>query len=223
MVRLVVYDKEAPAPRSRQGHPRAGGLHGRAAADDRQRHLRHQRHRARHRLAAAPFARACSSTTTAARPTPPASCCSPRASFPTAARGSTSSSIRRTACSCASTAAASCRSPILLRALGMTRRARSSTCSSRTNTFYLGKDETCARAGAAAPARRDGDVRDHASASKVIVEEGRRITARHVRELEKAGVKQLAVPRDYLVGQHPGARRGRHRAPARSWPRPTRC
>ena len=40
-----------------------------------------------------------------------ASCCSPRASFPTAARGSTSSSTRRTACSRASTAAASCRSP----------------------------------------------------------------------------------------------------------------
>ena len=34
----------------------AGGLHGRTAADDRQRHLHRQRHRARHRLAAAPFA-----------------------------------------------------------------------------------------------------------------------------------------------------------------------
>ena len=34
----------------------AGGLHGRAAPDDRQRHLHRQRHRARHRLAAAPFA-----------------------------------------------------------------------------------------------------------------------------------------------------------------------
>ena len=40
-----------------QGRARAGGLSRRAAADDRQRHLRHQRHRARHRLAAAPFAR----------------------------------------------------------------------------------------------------------------------------------------------------------------------
>ncbi|MCK7498157.1 MAG: hypothetical protein MZW92_51355 [Comamonadaceae bacterium] len=41
-----------------------------------ERHLRHQRHRARDRLAAAPLARACSSITTTARPTPPASCCS---------------------------------------------------------------------------------------------------------------------------------------------------
>jgi len=41
----------------RQGREGAGDLHGRAAAHDRQRHLHHQRHRARHRLAAAPLAR----------------------------------------------------------------------------------------------------------------------------------------------------------------------
>jgi len=34
--------------------------------------------------------------------------------------------------------------------------------------------------------------------SKVIVEEGRRITARHIRDLEKAGVTALNVPDDYL-------------------------
>ncbi|MDH5600912.1 MAG: DNA-directed RNA polymerase subunit beta, partial [Gammaproteobacteria bacterium] len=34
--------------------------------------------------------------------------------------------------------------------------------------------------------------------NKVIVEEGRRITARHIRELEKAGVTALNVPEDYL-------------------------
>ena len=36
---------------------------------------------------------------------------------------------------------------------------------------------------------------------KVIVEEGRRITARHIRELDKAGVKTLVVPEEYLVGK----------------------
>ena len=35
----------------------------------------------------------------------------------------------------------------------------------------------------------------------VIVEEGRRITARHIRELDKAGVKTLVVPEDYLIGK----------------------
>jgi len=36
---------------------------------------------------------------------------------------------------------------------------------------------------------------------QVIVEEGRRITARHVRQLEDLGVRQLNVPREYLYGK----------------------
>src|SRR5688572_1072651 len=40
-----------------------------------------------------------------------------------------------------------------------------------------------------------------AANGKVIVEEGRRITARHVRQLEEAGVRRLAVPVEYLEGK----------------------
>ena len=36
---------------------------------------------------------------------------------------------------------------------------------------------------------------------KVIVEEGRRVTAKHIRELDKAGVSTLVVPDDYVVGK----------------------
>ena len=36
---------------------------------------------------------------------------------------------------------------------------------------------------------------------KVIVEEGRRITARHVKELEEAGIKRLPVPTEYVQGK----------------------
>jgi DNA-directed RNA polymerase subunit beta len=36
---------------------------------------------------------------------------------------------------------------------------------------------------------------------KLLVEQGRRITARHIRELDKAGVKQLVVPSEYLIGK----------------------
>ena len=36
---------------------------------------------------------------------------------------------------------------------------------------------------------------------KVIVEEGRRITAKHIRDMEKAGLKSLDVPADYLLGK----------------------
>ena len=38
-------------------------------------------------------------------------------------------------------------------------------------------------------------------AGNVIVEEGRRITKRHVRAFEKAGVTKLRVPREYLLGK----------------------
>jgi len=37
--------------------------------------------------------------------------------------------------------------------------------------------------------------------NKVIVEAGRRITARHVREMDKAGLKSLIVPEEYLIGK----------------------
>jgi len=36
---------------------------------------------------------------------------------------------------------------------------------------------------------------------KVHVEEGRRITVRHIKELEKANIKKLEVPADYLIGK----------------------
>lgn len=38
-------------------------------------------------------------------------------------------------------------------------------------------------------------------AGKIIIEKGRRITARHILQLEKAGVKTLEVPHDYLLGK----------------------
>ena len=35
----------------------------------------------------------------------------------------------------------------------------------------------------------------------VIAEEGRRITARHIKQLEKAGITELEVPTEYLYGR----------------------
>jgi DNA-directed RNA polymerase subunit beta len=42
---------------------------------------------------------------------------------------------------------------------------------------------------------------DIKTGDQVIVEAGRRITARHIRELEKAGVSKLDVPRDFIIGK----------------------
>src|SRR5690625_3833813 len=43
------------------------------------------------------------------------------------------------------------------------------------------------------------DIKD--KKGKVLIEEGRRITARHVRQLEKAGIDQMEVPMEYLLGR----------------------
>ncbi|KXU36114.1 DNA-directed RNA polymerase subunit beta [Ventosimonas gracilis] len=43
------------------------------------------------------------------------------------------------------------------------------------------------------------EIRD--GKGKVIVEQGRRITARHVNLIDKAGIKTLQVPQEYLVGR----------------------
>ena len=53
------------------------------------------------------------------------------------------------------------------------------------------------------PQRLRGDTAtfDIKVGRKVIVEEGKRISARHVRDLEKAGVESLTVPAEYLVGK----------------------
>ena len=95
----------------------ADRLHGGLPDDDGQGHLHHQRHRARRRVAARPFARA-SSSSPAATPRPS----SPAPSTPTAVSGSSSTSrpspARTSPPAPASPASAASRLFVLLRALG---------------------------------------------------------------------------------------------------------
>ncbi len=88
---------------------------------------------------------------------------------------------------------------IILRALGMTEGEILDVFFDK-NTFFLGKDETSLEL---VPQRLRGETAtfEIRIGDKVIVEEGRRITARHVRQLEEAGVTRLNVPRDYLYGK----------------------
>jgi DNA-directed RNA polymerase subunit beta len=53
------------------------------------------------------------------------------------------------------------------------------------------------------PERLRGDIAsfDIRLDDKVLVEKGHRITARHIRQMDKAALKQLEVPRDYLHGK----------------------
>src|ERR1700729_3065119 len=68
------------------------------------------------------------------------------------------------------------------------------------NTFTLNKESAAMRL---VPQRLRGETASFELrvGDQVIVEEGRRITARHVRQLEDLGVKQLPVPREYLQGK----------------------
>jgi DNA-directed RNA polymerase subunit beta len=69
-----------------------------------------------------------------------------------------------------------------------------------TNAFHIGKDEIKLDL-VAERLRGETATFDIKARNKVIVEEGRRITARHIRELENSGVKSLVVPQDYMIGK----------------------
>jgi DNA-directed RNA polymerase subunit beta len=68
------------------------------------------------------------------------------------------------------------------------------------DAFTLGKDEAKLKL---VPERLRGDTAafDIKVKGSVVVEKGRRVTARHIKQLEKAGTKTLAVPFEYLVGK----------------------
>ena len=90
---------------------------------------------------------------------------------------------------------------VLLRAMGY-------TTEEMLGMFYEVNRFSCGQDGVyryeLVPARLRGDIASFdikGSGGKVIVEQGRRITARHIRELEAAGIIQLEVSREYLVGR----------------------
>jgi DNA-directed RNA polymerase subunit beta len=88
---------------------------------------------------------------------------------------------------------------IILRALGYTNEEMLNAFF-ETNAFHLGKKGMKLEL---VPSRLKGETAsfDIKLGKKLIVEEGRRITARHVRDMEKSTVKLLVVPDDYLVGK----------------------
>ncbi len=69
-----------------------------------------------------------------------------------------------------------------------------------TNTFHIGPKDIKLDL---VPERLRGETAtfDIKARDTVIVVEGRRITAKHIRELAEAGVKSLEVPEDYLLGK----------------------
>jgi len=88
---------------------------------------------------------------------------------------------------------------IILRALGYTEEQILDIFFEK-NAFYLSKKEIEFEV---VPQRLRGETAafEIRVGKKVIVEEGRRITARHVKELEEAGIKRLPVPTEYMQGK----------------------
>ena len=70
-----------------------------------------------------------------------------------------------------------------------------------TTTFQLNDEHLATMT--LVPKRLQGDMAafDIMAGDKVLVDRGRRITARHIRQLEDAGIDFLAVPDEYLVGR----------------------
>jgi len=69
-----------------------------------------------------------------------------------------------------------------------------------TDTFHLSRDQIEVEL---VPERLRGETVgfDITVGDEVLVEAGKRVTARHIRELQKAGVSRLAVPADFLYGR----------------------
>jgi DNA-directed RNA polymerase subunit beta len=89
---------------------------------------------------------------------------------------------------------------VLLRALGYSAE-QVLTLFFDTNTFHLSKErlELELMADRLRGETLNFDVTDNKG--NVIVEKGRRITMRHIKELEKAGLKKIEVPREYVLGK----------------------
>ena len=98
---------------------------------------------------------------------------------------------------------------IILRALGMNEGEILDTFFDK-NHFFIGRDEVSLEL---VPARLRGETAtfEIRIGDQVIVEEGRRITARHVRQLEDAGVKKLTRAARVHLRQDPLARCREHR------------
>ena len=89
---------------------------------------------------------------------------------------------------------------VLLRALGYSNEEMLAEFF-EINTFHINPDEGVQLELVAERLRGETLGFDLADGDKVIVEAGKRITARHVKQLEASGIAALAVPDEYIVGR----------------------
>ena len=203
----------------RQGHQGAGGLHGRIAAHDRDRHLHHQRDRARHRLPVAPLPGRLLRPRQGQDPllgqAPVLGACDPLprvlAGLRVRSQGQRLRAHRPAPQAAGDHPAAR---------PGLLRSSRSSSASSRPiPSASVGEGIELDLV----PERLRGETVgfDVKIGDEVVVEAGRRVTARHIRELQKAGVERLEVPPEFVDRAASWPMPRSTPGPARSSPRPT--
>ena len=89
---------------------------------------------------------------------------------------------------------------ILLRALELSNEDMLNTFF-ETSTFYLQGDNLTLKL---IPERLRGETASfdiHDNEGQLLVEEGRRVTARHIRQMQKIGLTELVVPTEYVLGK----------------------
>ena len=199
-VQLIIYDRESSNKAVKDVKEQEVYM-GEVPLMTGQRHVHRERHRAGRRFRNCIDRRAFSSITTAARRTPPASFFTTPGSFPTAAPGSTSNSIRKISSSCGSTAGESCRQRSCFRALGYSSEDIL-TMFFDMNVFHFKKDGYSVDL---VPERMRGEVASFDMTDRsgnVIVESG---PAHHGAPCPTAGKIRSAASgrskREYLVGR----------------------
>ena len=216
-IQLIIYDTARGRRAHRARHQGAGGLLRRDPADDRERYVHHQRHRARRRQPAAPQPGRVLRSRQGQDALVAASCSTRRASSRTAARGSTSSSTPRTSSTCASTAAGRC-----------TRRCCSRRSATRTQELlnYLlrrPRPSTSRRARSTSKSiefdllpgqRATRDIKIGGEVDRRARTASSRAPA--IRKLKEANLDRLPIEPTELDRQ--GQRRGRHRRGDRRGP-----
>ena len=89
---------------------------------------------------------------------------------------------------------------VLLRALGYTTEQILAMFFD-TNTFHLSKEHLALDLVADRLRGETLNFDVHDNKGKLVIEKGRRITMRHINLLEKAGLKQIEVPSEYVIGK----------------------
>ena len=201
------------------GAARPGSVPGRAAADDGEGHLHHQRDGARGGVPAPALRRRVLRRRQGQDRRLRASSCTRRGSFPTAARGWSSSSTPTTCCTCGSTAGGRCRPPRSCapsgsssaaatspRTSSATRRSWPCSTSSRRCSSFEDRMAWVKLTPEAHAGIKVADDIKPPRHKEPLVQGGKTLNAKLIEKLKEAGIDKIPVRAESLVGRRTASR-----------------